>query len=163
MKFVKGSYLTLEEARIAVDEVVAEGYDRTLITLITNRETADTFPTDLNVGVSTEHSEKHGQDDESFMDKVKHIFSADDNEDVNSTDEGYEADESVLRDFKDDITNGSIVVLVDDFGVEPGAKDFDNSTPSGKMETNATPLPSDTLDTTDTLDTIDKTDSINRQ
>lgn len=164
MKFVKGSYLTLEEARMAVDEVVAEGYDRNLITLVTNKETADTLPNDLDVGVSTEHTEHtegNGQEDESFMDKVKNVFSSDDDADsrtTDSTDEGYEADEAVLRDYKDDITNGSIVVLVDDFGVEPGAQDFDNSTPLGTTGTNTTPLPSESLDTPDTLDTIDTTD-----
>lgn len=164
MKFVKGSYLTLEEARMAVDEVVAEGYDRNLITLVTNKETADTLPNDLDVGVSTEHTEHtegNGQEDESFMDKLKNVFSSDDDADsgtTDSTDEGYEADEAVLRDYKDDITNGSIVVLVDDFGVEPGAQDFDNSTPLGTTGTNTTPLPSESLDTPDTLDTIDTTD-----
>ncbi|AEB30734.1 putative stress response protein [Carnobacterium sp. 17-4] len=160
-KFVKGSYLTIEEARIAVDEVASEGYDRNLITLVTNRETADTLPNDLDVGVSTEHSEKNEEEDESFIDKVKHLFSSDDDTDdqtIDSTDEGYEADEAVLIEYKDEISNGSIVVLVDDFGLEPGAQDFENSTPSGKAETSNTVPPSDSIDTADTLDTIDTTD-----
>lgn len=159
-KFVKGSYLTLEEARVAIDEVVAEGYDKNLITLVTNRETADTLPNDLDVGVSTEHADKNDGDDESFMDKVKNVFTMSDDEaenaNVDTTDEGYEADESVLSSYKDDIKNGSIVVLVDDFAEEPGAEDFDNSTPFGAADTPTTPvLPSDSLDTADTLDTTD--------
>lgn len=161
-KFVKGSYLTMEEARIAVDEVASEGYDRNLITLVTNRETADTLPNDLDVGVSTEHSEKNEEEDESFIDKVKHLFSSDDDADdrtIDSTDEGYEADEAILIEYKDEINNGSIVVLVDDFGLEPGAQDFENSTPSGTTGSiNTVVPPSDSIDTPDTLDTIDTTD-----
>ncbi|MER2227073.1 MAG: YsnF/AvaK domain-containing protein [Carnobacterium sp.] len=168
-KFVKGSYLTLEEARIAIDEVVTEGYDKNLITLVTNRETADTLPNDLDVGVSTEHADKNeGNDksDESFMDKVKNVFTMSDDEaenaNVDTTDEGYEADETVLSSYKDDIKNGSIVVLVDDFAEEPGAEDFDNSTPFGATDATDTPttpvLPSDSIDTVDTVDTLDTTD-----
>lgn len=162
-KFVKGSYLTLEEARVAIDEVVADGYDKNLITLVTNRETADTLPNDLDVGVSTEHADKNNGDDESFMDKVKNVFTMSDDEaenaNVDTTDEGYEADESVLSSYKDDIKNGSIVVLVDDFAEETGAEDFDNSTPLGTMDSaDATVPPVDSIDTTDTLDTIDTTD-----
>lgn len=159
-KFVKGSYLTIEEAKIAVDEVVSEGYDRNLITLVTNKKTADTLPNDLDVGVSTEHSGKNEEEDESFIDKVKHLFSSDDDDQtINSTDEGYEADEAVLNEYKDEISNGSIVVLVDDFGLEPGAHDFENSTPTGTTESSNTVVPpSDSIDTTDTLDTIDTTD-----
>lgn len=166
-KFVKGSYLTFEEARVAIYEVVAEGYDKNLITLVTNRETADTLPNDLDVGVSTEHADKHDGEDESFMDKVKNVFTMSDDEaenaNVDTTDEGYEADETVLSSYKDDIKNGSIVVLVDDFSEESGAEDFDNSTPFGATDTPTTPTvptvpPSDSLDTADTLDTIDTTD-----
>ncbi|MER2175023.1 MAG: DUF2382 domain-containing protein [Carnobacterium sp.] len=162
-KFVKGSYLTIEEARIAVDEVVSEGYDKKLITLVTNRETADTLPNDLDVGVSTEHADKNDGNDESFMDKVKNVFTMSDDEaenaNVDTTDEGYEADETVLSSYKDDIKNGSIIVLVDDFSEEPGAEDFDNSTPFGAADTPTTPVPpSDSIDTVDTVDTIDTTD-----
>ncbi|WP_035051291.1 general stress protein [Carnobacterium pleistocenium] len=134
MKFVKGSYLTLEEARIAVDEVVAEGYDRKLITLVTNRETADNLPNDLDVGVSIEHADNDGSEDESFMDKVKGIFTMSDDEAENANvdttddsydemDDGYEVDEAVLSDYKEDINSGSIVILVDDFSDEPGVQD----------------------------------------
>ncbi|WP_407371338.1 YsnF/AvaK domain-containing protein [Carnobacterium sp.] len=163
-KFVKGSYLTFEDARIAIDEVVTEGYDNNLITLVTNRETADTLPNDLEVGVSTEHADKNDDNGESFMDKVKNVFTMSDDEaenaNVDTTDEGYEADETVLSSYKDDINNGSIVVLVDDFSEESGAEDFDNSTPFGATDTPTTPNvpPTDSIDTVDTVDTIDTTD-----
>lgn len=138
-KFVKGSYATIEEANQAIDELATQGYNKELITLVTNKETRDQLPELKNVGVNTDHAE----DDESLWDKIKDFFTADDS--------GYEIDEEVLEPYQDDIDNGKIVVLVDDFTTEEGARDYKDSTPdSNTSNTTEPPVPNDTLGSKDT-------------
>lgn len=111
-KFVKGSYATIDEAEQAVDELVAQGYRRDLITLVTNESTRDSLSNPADVTVNTEHAED--SDDESWWDKVKDVFTEDTYNEANQNDPGYQADEDVLNPYKDDINNGYVVVLVDD-------------------------------------------------
>lgn len=119
-KFVKGSYATIDEANAAVEELITQGHDRSLLTLITNEETYAKYSDAAHTAVDTEHAD----DDKSAWEKVKDVFS-----DASNTDLGYEADEEVLAPYQDDIDNGKIVLLVDDFSSEAGATDFSNSTP----------------------------------
>lgn len=139
-KFVQGSYSTLDEAERAIDKVVAEGYAKKLITLVTNHETARSIPDSLGVGINTEHAKKD-KEDESFMEKVKDAFTPDEDE-VDTTDMGYQADEEILGTYKADIENGKIIVLVDDFDDEKGAVDFEGATPNAA----SVPPVSDDLD-----------------
>ncbi|QQP71499.1 YsnF/AvaK domain-containing protein [Carnobacterium sp. CS13] len=55
---------------------------------------------------------------------------------------GYQADEEVLGTYKEDIENGKIIVLVDDFDDEKGAVDFEGATPNAA----SVPPVSDDLD-----------------
>lgn len=116
-KFVQGSYVNVDEANHAVEGLIKQGYDRSLLTFVTNKDTYDKYSNQTSTAVNTEHADS----DESTWDKVKDFFS---NNDV-----GYEADEEVLEPYQDDIDNGNFVLLVDDFSTETGATDFANSTP----------------------------------
>lgn len=116
-KFVKGSYATVEEANQAIEELTKQGYDRTLLTLVSNKDAYDRFSETADAQINTEHADS----DESMWDKIKDVFSSDDS--------GYEADEDVLEPYQDDMDDGKLILLVDDFSSEAGATDFSNSTP----------------------------------
>ena len=111
-KFVKGSYATINEAEQAVDELVAQGYRRKLITLVTNEDTRNSLSNPADVTVNTKHAEDN--EEESWWDKVKDVFTEDSYNDANQNDPGYQADEDVLNPYKKEINDGYIVVLVDD-------------------------------------------------
>lgn len=111
-KFVKGSYATVGEAERAVDELVAQGYRKDMITLVTNQDTYDTMSGTMDVAVNTDHAED--SDNESWWDKVKDVFTTDTYDEANQNDPGYNADEDVLSPYKDDINNGYVILLVDD-------------------------------------------------
>lgn len=130
-KFVKGSYATTEEANQAINELVNQGYDRTLLTLVSNKDAHDKFSKSADAQISTEHADT----DESAWDKIKDVFSSDDS--------GYEADEEVLAPYQDDIDDGKMVLLVDDFSSEAGATDFSNSTPPDTSEEHVVANPTD--------------------
>lgn len=130
-KFVKGSYATLEEANQAIEEAIAQGYDRTLLTLVSNKDAHDRLSRDADAQIITEHADT----DESMWDKIKDVFS--------SNDSGYEADEDILSPYQDDIDNGKLVLLVDDFSNEAGATDFSNSTPPDSSEEHTISDPTD--------------------
>ncbi|WP_188204948.1 general stress protein [Desemzia incerta] len=148
-KFVQGSYSTIDEANEAIEKLVRQGYDRTLLTLIANQEAHDRFADAAETQINTEHADT----DESTWDKIKDVFSNDD--------DGYEADEEVLEPYKDDIDDGKIVILVDDFSQEAGATDFTNSTPPVADEEHYVSEPTDEeptsyppiLDNEDDMDT----------
>lgn len=133
-KFVKGSYANIEEANQAVEELTKQGYDRSLLTLIGNKDTYDKYSNQANTAVNTEHAES----DESAWDKVKDFFTSNDVDNV-----GYEADEEVLQPYQNDIDNGNLVLLVDDFSTESGATDFSNSTPPNTTEEHVVDNPTD--------------------
>lgn len=133
-KFVKGSYANIDEANQAVEELTKQGYDRSLLTLITNKDAYDKYSNQANTAVNAEHADT----DESAWDKIKDFFT---NNDV-----GYEADEEVLEPYQDDIDNGNIVLLVDDFSTESGATDFSNSTPPDTTEEHVVDNPEQTED-----------------
>ena len=130
-KFVKGSYATVEEANQAIEELTKQGYDRTLLTLVSNKDAYDRFSGAADAQINTEHADS----DESMWDKIKDVFSSDDS--------GYEADEDVLEPYQDDIDEGKIVLLVDDFSTEAGATDFSNSTPPDTSEEHVVANPTD--------------------
>ncbi|MBM6615127.1 general stress protein [Desemzia sp. RIT804] len=130
-KFVNGSYATIEEANQAIEELVTQGYDRNLLTLISNKEAYDRFSTSADAQINTEHAEA----DESMWDKVKDVFSSDDS--------GYEVDEEILEPYQEDIDAGKLVLLVDDFSNEAGATDFSNSTPPETSDEHTVSDPTD--------------------
>lgn len=130
-KFVEGSYTTIDKANSAIEKLIAQGYDRSLLTLITNKETYDKHSNEADAAVNAEHAD----DDKSAWEKAKNFFS--------DKDMGYEADEEVLEPYQDDIDDGKFVLLVDDFSSEAGATDFSNSTPPKTDDEHLVAKPSD--------------------
>lgn len=110
-KFVEGSYLTVEEANRAVEKLISQGYDRSDITMVTNQSTNDSLSTDVHSKVY--NKDANNDNDESMMDKIKDAFTGgdDDSSDSNTTTSN---ENSVLKDYQDDINKGNVVVLVED-------------------------------------------------
>jgi hypothetical protein len=113
MNFVEGSYVSSEEAFLAVDQLQKEGYKKDDIRLVSNTATKTTFMNQPGMNVTTEssHSKKTDQDmddDRSMWEKIKDAFSAEDYDDNDSV----RSEEDVLHDYRDDIAKGNIVVVV---------------------------------------------------
>ncbi|MER2109358.1 MAG: YsnF/AvaK domain-containing protein [Desemzia incerta] len=138
-KFVEGSYLSIEEAQKAIDVLVSQGYSENDITLVTNQSVKDSLSLDTDVEVTTDYDETSngdtGNDDKSMWDKIKDVFTVDSYDESSYDSPDYNRDEDVLYNYKEDIDNGNIVVLVED------NPNIDRST----VDTNYTE--GDTLDT----------------
>lgn len=121
-----------DEALDVVRRLRDEGYQREYITLYANRDTASGITNTQGVDVSTETTGATGADeDRSLWDQIKDAFSTD-TYDTTAEGAGYNADDDVLYPYRDDINNGNVVVVVNNYrGDDMG-----------------------TTDTTDTVDTI---------
>lgn len=117
-KFVEGSYLSIEEAQKAIDVLVSQGYSENDITLVTNQSVKDSLSLDTDVEVTTDYDETSnrdtGNDDKSMWDKIKDVFTVDSYDESSYDSPDYNRDEDVLYNYKEDINNGNIVVLVED-------------------------------------------------
>ncbi|MBM6615938.1 YsnF/AvaK domain-containing protein [Desemzia sp. RIT804] len=114
-KFVEGSYLSIEEAQKAIDVLVSQGYAERDITLVTNSSVKDSISLNTDVEVTTDYSEASDtEDDRSMWDKIKDVFTVDTYDETSYDSPDYNRDEDVLYNYKDDIDNGNIIVLVED-------------------------------------------------
>lgn len=110
MKRVYGSYTTPIQAASAVEELLKQGYSKSQIKVISNSSLGHEFR-----GVETIDMHKGGRDlddDRSVWERIKDTFTFDE---YNETylDEDLDATEAQLvRDYKTNLDNGEIVVLV---------------------------------------------------
>lgn len=167
-KYVQGTYVTADEANTAVDSLIAQGYDSSDITLVSN----DATNSNLSTNVHTKVYGNSESEDESFMDKVKDMFTGDENDSSNNT---TDSENDVLNRYTDEINNGRIVVLVeenpdvdrvpDDASLEPvGDTTVDPTMDSSDVIVGSTTDPSldptvdPTLDTTNeaALNSVDR-------
>ena len=110
MKKVYGSYLSSEQARQAVDELLSQGYTRDEIKVISNKD----------LGGELQYNENDGDNDErSLWEKIKDAFTFDEYDDE-YWDRDLDNDErSLLESYKTNLQAGEVVVLV-----EEGADEF---------------------------------------
>lgn len=113
-KFVEGSYLSIEEAQKAIDVLVSRGYAENDITLVTNSSVKDSISMDTDVDVTTNYDgATDNDDDKSMWDKIKDVFTVDTYDETSYDSPDYNRDDDVLYNYKEDIDNGNIIVLVD--------------------------------------------------
>lgn len=108
-KFVEGSYSTVEEANNAVEKLISQGYDRSDITMVTNQSTNDALSNDVHSKVY--NKDANDENDESMMDKIKDAFTGGSDDSSNTT---TSSENSVLKDYQNDIDKGNVVVLIED-------------------------------------------------
>lgn len=123
MSFVEGSYNTPEEAVEAVRRLEIKGYTKDDIRLVSNSASRNAFLDHSNVDVEIDSNQgsEHGHDDDrSFWDKIKDAFTLDDDYDTSND------NDDLLSPYRDDISAGHIVVIVEG---EP------NDVPFAKEET----------------------------
>lgn len=147
-KFVKGSYETASAAQRAIDELVAEGYSKKDITLVTNKDMSTTVQ-DEGVEVTTKTDVDH--DDESMWEKIKDAFR------IDPYDETTGDNDDVLADYTDDIRNGSIVVLVDGIKNDTADSPSMDDTTMPNTPTSGMTEPMGTTDFVDPTDTVSST------
>ncbi|WP_208559070.1 general stress protein [Marinilactibacillus kalidii] len=122
--FVEGSYLTIKEVDQKVETLLTQGYDKKDMTLVTSSRTKDSIETDIPVKVYGQDS-----DDDSMIDKIKHLFTGSD--DTHTDD----ADQKLLHDYETELDNGRLILLVDE-NENAGRK-----TSTGSNHTNNSDMP----------------------
>lgn len=155
---VIGSYANRDEALDVVRRLRDEGYQREDITLYANRDTASGITDAQGVDVNTETTGATGADeDRSLWDQIKDAFSTD-TYDTTAEGDGYNADNDVLYPYRDDINNGNVVVVVNNYrGDDMGTTDTTDTvdTTPGVMGTSAGfPNADPTIDPTVPTDSV---------
>lgn len=118
-KKVIGSYATRDEALDVVHRLKEKGFQKQNIILYSNEDTASTLGDHEAVDVVADNDNATAapdrtDDDKSMWDKIKDAFTDDTYEyDERTRDTNYNQDDDVLYPYRDDISNGNIVVVVD--------------------------------------------------
>lgn len=110
---VHGTYTSEVAAANAIQELNAMGYERSAIRVVAGRHLGPEF--DTVETVETTDGSTHDEDDRGFFAKVRDFFSFSE-----YSDDAYanmDADSrSVLSDYRSNLDNGEIVILVNDDG-----------------------------------------------
>lgn len=111
MKFVEGSYDTPQEAFEAVKQLKTRGYRASDIRLISNATMRDSFmnQTDVEVTTTDHYDRDLTEEDESLWEKIKDAFTVDDD----YSDYSGDSSNDPLMNYRTDIENGKIIVLVE--------------------------------------------------
>lgn len=116
-KRVEGVYPTIEEALAAVDRLKKQGYSRTDISVVANEEVRNSFSytTDVDVTADSSSSSAGNEDHRSLWETIKDAFTMDDSyADTAYSESGYDATTDPLYAYRDEISRGSVVVLVEE-------------------------------------------------
>ncbi len=108
MKKVYGSYLNISDARKAINELLLKGYTRDDMKVVSNKE----LDGDLNYRKTNVES-----DDESLWDKVKDLFTSDENEendDVYLEKDLSKNERNELTGYKSNLQAGEIIILLNE-------------------------------------------------
>lgn len=114
-RFVEGSYSTQETANLAVESLLAKGFNKSDMTFIANRTAARTLADNSGVRI-LEVDAKEDDDDDGLWARIKDIFSrSNDKEELIKDDE-------LLRQYHDKLVSGNIILLVES-GLDSPLKD----------------------------------------
>lgn len=103
MKRVYGSYMQAAEAIKAVEDLKSQGYTRDQIRVVSTK--------DCGKDIQVDESPKEYKDDRSLWEKFKDIYTYSDyRQDYWNT---YVEEDDILRQYKNNLENGEILVLVD--------------------------------------------------
>lgn len=121
-KRVIGSYPSETTTLQKIEQLLAEGYSKESITLVTNPKTEQSIRSQTDIEILTQTSES--KDNESLGDKIKGIFSIDSDEDpkLNSA----IPNEEILDNYKEAIEKGNSVILVEE---DPSLNTIENTYP----------------------------------
>ncbi|HIZ70465.1 MAG TPA: general stress protein [Candidatus Atopostipes pullistercoris] len=132
-KKVEGVYPTLDGAMKAIERLKKQGYSREEITLVANEGTRKQLTKDEKTDIHTEqldteqmtHAEKTDSED-SLWDSIKDFFTIDDsNEDAELTHE-----EDPAYEYKEQIDQGQLVVVVDERVDQTNRSSMTNTQPN---------------------------------
>lgn len=109
-KRIIGKYSSEAAALKKTNELLAEGYLKDSITLVTNAEIAQSIRSQTNIAILIQPSES--KKDESLGAKIKAVFSLDSDE--NSELSSASPNEETLDNYRKAIAQGEIAILVED-------------------------------------------------
>lgn len=140
---VIGKYRDPAEVRVTLKRLEREGYARNDIALYSNRANFNQFEDTMGVDMRTadEVSSTRGDEDRSFWDEIKDMFTMDDDYGVETTQDDF------ITPYREDIQDGYTVIAVRNYR-------GDTEIHSEMTDTNVTPLESDLpeVDTTVGMD-----------
>lgn len=116
-RIVEGSYVRVDDALRAVERLRDQGYSKNSITLIANESVRNSIPYTMDAEVTTDTDMRDNvhDDDRSLWEKIKDAFTMDDDYDVNRYDDPeYNTDDDPLFEYRSDIEQGNILVLIDE-------------------------------------------------
>lgn len=115
---VVGSYPDASETKLAVRELISQGFRKDQLTIYTNEEKRAFFSDVENVQVAqpdvNDTNEPHETEDEdkNFWESIRDAFKV--REDAEFEDPNYVAEDDLLYNHREDLRNGRFVIVVDE-------------------------------------------------
>lgn len=115
-KRVEGSYVSVTEAFNAVNRLRDEGYRRRNIFLVANEEVRGSIPYTMEAEVTTDEGlrEIEQDDNRTLWEKIKDAFTFDEYDSSHYESPNYNADEDSLYEYRSDIAQGNILILLEE-------------------------------------------------
>lgn len=125
-RFIEGSYSTMETAQLAVDSLVARGYDKADMTFVANPTAAQQLSDNRGVRVLTVDLAAD-EDNDGLWARFKNFFTR--------TDEAVELvrDDALLAQHRDQLLRGNILLLVES-GLDKPLKDQIDDNPDLSLD-----------------------------
>lgn len=114
-KRVEGVYPKVEEALQAIDRLRNQGYAHDEIILVANEEVREDLSSNVYADVSQQDIDENDpkDDDQSFWDSIKDVFTTDDSyEDEKFDDPNYITEDDPIYEYKDLISKGHVAILI---------------------------------------------------
>lgn len=113
-KRLVGTYVSIDDAMKAVEELSEQGYSRSEIDIIADRIVKDSIPFTMDAEVSTADEARAeveaSEDNRSIWEKVKDAFTFNEYD----KDTPFDEVEDPLQEYRNDLAAGKIVVLVEE-------------------------------------------------
>lgn len=115
-KRVEGSYVSVTEAFNAVNRLRDKGYRRRNIFLVANEEVRGSIPYTMEAEVTTDEGlrEIEQDDNRTLWEKIKDAFTFDEYDSSHYESPNYNADEDPLYEYRSDIAQGNILILLEE-------------------------------------------------
>lgn len=115
-KRLVGTYVSIDEAMMAVERLRDQGYGRNDIHVIADRSVRESIPFTMDAEVSATDEARKGEmeDDRSLWEKIKDAFTFNEYTDEAYQDPTGDNPNNPLEEYRNDLAAGKVVVLVDE-------------------------------------------------
>lgn len=115
-KRLEGTYVSIDEAMMAVERLRDQGYGRNDIHVVADRSVRDSIPFTMDAEISATDEARKGEaeDERSLWEKIKDAFTFNEYSEETYQDPTTNNSDDPLQEYRNDLAAGKVVVLVEE-------------------------------------------------